>query len=277
MDTLKHAGLRSMAFGALFFAGCEAPAPRPAVRPPDGIIEGLADGRTRILDLTHALNAENPYWPGPGYEPFAYEVFATIEEDGVLSGSFSLPEHTGTHLDAPNHFVEGQDPVDRISPTRLIVPAVVIDVREAVTENADYQLTPEDLSAWETTHGRIQPNSLVMLYTGWEARWFDFDLYQNRDEEGQMHFPGFSPAAADILVSDRDAVGLGIDTLSVDYGPSDDFQVHFISHGQGRYHLENLANLGMMPATGSWAVVAPIKIEHGTGGPARVFALVRAE
>jgi kynurenine formamidase len=277
MDTLKHAGLAAAALAVLATAACEAPAPRPPVRPPDGIFEGLLDGRTRIVDLTHALNSENPHWPGPGYEPFSYEVFATLEDDGVLSGRFGLAEHTGTHLDAPNHFVAGQVPVDRIPVERLIVPMIVIDARDAVTADPDYQLTPEDLVEWEVAHGPVPPNALVALYTGWEGRWTDFEQYQNRDSEGQMHFPGFSPAVTEILVTERDVAGLAIDTLSVDYGLSEDFRVHLISHGQGRYHLENVANLGSVPPTDAWVIVAPIKIENGTGGPARVLALVRAE
>lgn len=258
----------------LLLGGCEAAAPQPPVRPPDGVFEGLATGSTRAVDLTHTLNAETPYWPGPGYEPFAYETFSTIEEDGVLSGRFSMAEHTGTHLDAPNHFVPGRRSVDRIPAEQLIVPTVVIDARAPVLEDPDYELTREDILVWERSHGRIPAGAVVMMYTGWDERWPDFERYQNRDEEGRMHFPGFSPEAASLAVAERGAVGLGIDTLSVDYGLSEDFQVHHLSHEHERYHLENVANLGQIPPTGAWIIVAPIKIEDGTGGPARIFALV---
>lgn len=248
--------------------------PQPAVRPPAGLLEGLETGRTRIVDLTHALNPENPYWPGKGYEPFAYETFATLEEDGVLAGRFSMAEHTGTHLDAPNHFTKGQISVDEIALEHLIVPAAVIDARQAVARDPDYQLSPGEVVQWERANGVIAPNTLVFLYTGWENRFDDFESYRNEDETGLMHFPGFAPATAALLVSERDVSGLGIDTLSVDYGLSIDFEVHAISHGQGKYHIENAGNLGELPPTGAHVIVAPIKIEGGTGGPVRVLALI---
>ncbi len=264
---------------AVFLQGCdvvqEIQQPLPAVRTPAGLLEGLATGRTAIVDLTHALNPDNPYWPGDGYEPFAYETFATLEEDGVLSGRFSMAEHTGTHLDAPNHFAAGQIGLNEIALERLIVPTVVIDVRDAVAADPDYQLTPGDIVAWERVNGTIGPGTLVFLYTGWDERFAEFESYRNEDDEGLMHFPGFAPAAAPLLVTERNVAGLGIDTLSVDYGMSIDFEVHAISHGQGKYHIENAANLGELPPTGAWVIVAPIKIENGTGGPVRLLALVQ--
>lgn len=269
MKTLEHRPISAILLPALTLAALAACQPAGT-----GILEGIADGRTEIVDLTWSLNAQTPYWPGPGYAPFAYETFATLEADGVLSARFSMAEHTGTHLDAPNHFVAGQIPVDQIPPERLIVPAVVIDEREPVSANSDYQLTVADFEAWEAGHGPVGEGTFVFLYTGWDSRIADFARYQNRDPEGGMHFPGFSPEAARVLVEDRDVAGLGIDTLSVDYGLSEDFRVHAISHGAGKYHLENTANLGSLPPTGAWLIVAPIKIENGTGGPARVFALI---
>ncbi len=243
---------------------------------PAGILEGIAANRTRLIDLGHALDSKNPYWPGAGYGPFKYETFATLEKDGVLSGRFSLAEHTGTHLDAPNHFAAGQISVDQLPLKQLIAPAFVIDVRSKAAENADYVLTLEDINAWEQAHGRVPSSSVVMLYTGWDERWTDFDKYKNAGKDGALHFPGFSAEAATLLVGARGVAGLGIDTLSVDYGMSKDFAVHHISHGKGKYHLENVANLGSMPATGAWVMVAPIKIQNGTGGPARIFALVKS-
>jgi len=231
--------------------------------------------RQRVIDLTHPLNAQNPHWPGPGYEPFKYEIFATLEKDGVLSGRFTMAEHTGTHLDAPNHFTEGQIPVDKIPVEQLFVPAVVIDVRTRVSQNADYQLTAADVTEWEETHGRIPQNAVVMMYTGWDERWTDFEKYKNADSSGTLHFPGFSVEAAKLLAEDRNVAGIGIDTLSVDYGMSKDFAVHHAVHGRGKYHLENVASLGSVPPAGAQLVVAPIKIENGTGGPARIFALIR--
>jgi kynurenine formamidase len=273
MSLFKHVKTPAVMLSALLVAAC-APTIEISEDVSSGLLEGLADGTTRLIDLTHALSPESPHWPGPGYEPFAYEIFATIADDGVLSGRFTMAEHTGTHLDAPNHFSEGQIPVDRIPLGQLIVRATVIDVREQVRSNPDYQLTPEDVTEWEAEHGTIGDNTLVFMYTGWDARWDDFDSYKNADEDGGLHFPGFSPASAELLVNERNVVGLGIDTLSVDYGMSQDFRVHHISHGQAKYHIENAADLGRLPPSGAWVIVAPIKIENGTGGPARIIALV---
>jgi len=265
-----------MALAALFLiASCQAP--QPAQQPTAqqaGLMEGIATGKTRIIDLTHPLNPQNPYWPGPGYGPFRYELFATLEKDGVLSGRFALAEHTGTHLDAPNHFAKGQISLDKIPPEKFFAPAVVIDVRTKVSGNPDYVLIPADITAWEQTHGPIPQNAVVMMYTGWDERWTDFEKYKNAEKNGTLHFPGFSAEAAKLLTEERNIAGIGIDTLSVDYGMSKDFAVHHISHGKGKYHLENVAHLGSLPPAGASLIVAPIKIENGTGGPARIFALV---
>src|SRR5437870_422563 len=130
---------------ALFFlvVSCQSPAPvtsQVTAVNNEGLLEGIATGKTDLIDLGHALNSKNPYWPGPGYEPFKFEFFATIEKDHVLSGKMAFDEHTGTHLDAPNHFVTGQVSVDKIPLKQLFGPAVVVDVRDKVAGNADYQL-----------------------------------------------------------------------------------------------------------------------------------------
>ncbi len=274
MRIFKHALMPTVILSALLIASCVPEITVSDTSTYRGGLEGLADGTTRMVDLTHALSPESPHWPGPGYEPFSYEIFATIPEDGVLSGRFTMAEHTGTDLDAPNHFTEGQIPVDRIPLEQLVVLAAVIDVRDQVQSNPDYLLTSADVVDWESEHGAIAANTLVFMYTGWAARWDDFDSYKNADDGGALHFPGFSPVAAELLVNERDVAGLGIDTLSVDYGLSQDYRVHHLSHGKAKYHIENTAGLGQLPPTGAWVIVVPIKIEGGTGGPARIIALV---
>jgi kynurenine formamidase len=262
----------------LFFVSCQTQGPQPqtpAKQETAGLIEGIATGRTEVIDLGHALNSKNPYWPGPGYGPFKFGFFATIEKDHVLSGKMAFDEHTGTHLDAPNHFVAGQVSVDKIPLKQLFGPAVVLDVRQQVSGNPDYQLTPADIANFEQAHGRIPDNAVVFMYTGWDQHWDDYDKYKNADAKKVLHFPGFSNGAAKLLAEERDIAGIGIDTLSVDYGMSTDFMVHHITHGKGKFHLENVANLGSIPATGALVIVAPIKVENGTGGPARIFALLR--
>src|ERR1700722_3991648 len=240
-----------------------------------GLIEGIESGKTRVIDLTHSLNSKTPYWPGEGNRAFSYEYFTSLEKDGVLEGHFTMDEHTGTHFDAPNHFVAGQTPVDKIPAERLFVPVIVIDVRSKVAQNPDYLLSTSDVVEWEKAHGRLPKNAMVMMYSGWESRWDDFAAYKNADSKGRLHFPGFSPEAAKLLVDGRDIAGLGIDALSIDYGMSPDFPSHLISHGKGKFNLENVANLGQLPPVGAFLIVAPIKIENGTGGPVRLFALVR--
>ncbi len=239
-----------------------------------GRLEKILSGRGRIVDLTHRLSSKIPYWPGGQYRPFEFTALATLPRDGVYSGFFAMPEHMGTHVDAPNHFVEGQPSVDEIRPDQLICRAVVLDVRDRVRQNPDYQLTVSDIRRWEQTHGRIPRRALVFLHTGWGTRWESPKDYLNRDAQGVMHFPGFSPEAAEFLVKERQILGLGIDTLSVDYGPSKDFPVHHITHGAGKYHLENVANLDRLPARGAAVVVGVLPIEGGSGGPARVLALL---
>jgi kynurenine formamidase len=231
-------------------------------------------GQGQIVDLTHKLSPKIPYWPAGTYKPFQFETIATLEKDGVYSGAFCMAEHMGTHVDAPNHFEAGQASVDALPLRQLIAPAVVIDVRNQAARSADYRLEVEALRGWEREHGRLPSGALVFMYTGWDRRWNDVGAYRHQDEQKIMHFPGFSPEAAEFLVSERSISGIGIDTLSVDWGPSKDFRVHHIMNGAGKYHIENVANLGKLPAKGAIVIAPPIPIEGGSGGPARVFALI---
>ena len=226
----------------------------------------------RIVDLSYAINDKLPAWPGDT-RTFEMKVNARAEEAGYSSRSFWMLEHYGTHLDAPIHFPPGTTTVDQIPADRLFAPAVVLDVRAQVERNADYRVRRDDVYAWEQRHRRIPAGAVVVARTGWAARWPDAARYRNLDAKNVMHFPGFSVEAVRLLI-ERGVAGLGIDTLSVDYGASTDFEVHRLSHGAGLYHLENLADLSALPESGAVLVVAPIKLEGGTGGPARVFAIL---
>lgn len=203
------------------------------------------------------------------------EVTATVARDKYFTRNVSLPEHFGTHIDAPAHFVAGLWTVDQIPPERLVAPLAVLDVSAKVKNDPDYRITLEDIAAWEQTHGHIPQNAVLFARTGWDARWKSVKDYRNPDAKGVMHFPGFSVEAAKFLVETRDVMGLGIDTLSVDYGPSPDFAVHKYAMPHSVYNLENVTNLDRVPATGSIVMVAPMKLEGGSGGPVRIFALVR--
>ena len=234
----------------------------------------VASGKCTIIDLTYPLNKSNAYWPAPSYSPFTYETVATLKDNGVFSGAYATPEHLGTHLDAPNHFEEEQPSVDKLSLESLIGPASVIDIYKKVENNADYELTVADIIDWEEANGRIQERSIVLLNTGWWRRWDDYEKYKNVDDGNKLHFPGYSPDAADFLIEKRVINGIGIDTLSADYGISTGFDVHHIINSAGKYILENVANLDKLPPTGATLIIAPIKIEGGSGGQARIWAIL---
>ncbi|MGH9862845.1 MAG: cyclase family protein, partial [Candidatus Acidiferrales bacterium] len=220
---------------------------------------------SRIVDLSYALSEKNPAWPGDT-RTFEARINARPEEAGYFTRSFWMLEHFGTHLDAPAHFPPGRTTVDLISATRLFGPAAVIDLRAQAAENPDTLLSAEDVRGWEKRHGRIPAGAIVLARTGWAARWLDEKRYRNMDEAGVMHFPGFSVEAVKLLI-ERGVNGLGIDTLSVDTGASKNFEVHHLSHGADLYHLENLADLSALPESGAYLIVAPIKLEGGSGGP----------
>jgi len=234
----------------------------------------VAAGRATLVDLTYPLNAKNAYWPGENYTPFKLETIATIERDGVLSKAFHSPEHLGTHIDAPSHFAKGQIAVNEIRPENLIGPGVMIDVAARAAEDADFLLLPEHIAAWENKYGRIPDGAIVLLNTGWHRHWDHPARYQNKDPRGSMHFPGYSPEAARWLIKNRNVRGIGLDTMSIDYGLSRDFAVHKVVNGAGRYGLENVAGLDKLPPRDFYLFVAPMKIETGSGAPTRILAVL---
>jgi kynurenine formamidase len=236
------------------------------------MLDGIPSGRTRVLDLSYAISDKLVPWPGDE-KFFEAKVNASVEKNGYFTRSFSMLEHYGTHLDAPAHFPPGKRTVDQIPVKQLFGPAVVIDVRAESGKDTDYQLPAARVEEWEKRHGRIPEGAIVLLRTGWASRWPDVQKYRNQYAQGKMHFPGFSAEAAKVLI-ERKVSGLGCDTLSVDYGASGDYAVHHLALGAGLYHLENLADLSELPETGASLIVAPIKLEGGSGGPVRVFVLL---
>jgi kynurenine formamidase len=235
----------------------------------------LPSGFRSVVDLTHSINDKVPPYSLEQSADYKVTTEATIEKNKVFARKFSLPEHYGTHIDAPAHFAQGLWTVDQIPPERLVAPLVVIDVHKKVRANNDYQLSVEDIAEWEQSHGQIPGNAVVMVNTGWDARWNSIKDFRNADANGVMHFPGYSVDAAKFLTEGRAVLGLGIDTLSVDYGPSSDFAVHHYTMAHSVYHLEDVANLNRMPASGAIVMVAPMKLEGGSGGPVRILALLR--
>jgi kynurenine formamidase len=244
----------------------------PKTSEQDSILESIPSGKTRVIDLSYAINDKLVPWPGDE-KYFAAKINATVEKNGYFTRSFWMLEHYGTHLDAPVHFPLGKATVDQIRPNNLFGPAVLLEVRDDAAKDADYRLPISRIDKWEHAHGRIPQGAIVLLRTGWASRWPNVQKYRNQDKQGKMHFPGFSAEAAKVLI-DRGVSGLGCDTLSADYGASEDFAVHHLALGAGLYHLENLSDLSAVPEAGAFLVVAPIKLEGGSGGPVRVFALL---
>ncbi|MCZ6604697.1 MAG: cyclase family protein [Alphaproteobacteria bacterium] len=223
-----------------------------------------------IIDLTHELHEDMPYWPGG--VPFRMERLVDYDQ-GYRLHKFEVGENTGTHVDAPAHFVEGNWAIDQIPLQRLIVPAVVIDIQDKVAADPDYQLMPPDIVAWESKYGRIPKNALVILNTGWHKRFGDAPTYVNMDDGGVMHFPGYHPRSAALLI-DRKIVGAGIDTLSLDNGPSKTFDFHRVMLEANKYQIENLANLDALPPTGATVFVGVLPVMGGSQAQARVVALL---
>jgi kynurenine formamidase len=236
------------------------------------ILKTLTAAHPRIIDLTHTIREASSAWPGDT-RPFEAQINATLEKNGYFSRRFSMLEHFGTHLDAPAHFAPGGKFVDEIPAERLFGPAVVVDAREESAGDPNYRLADDKITFWESRHGKISPGAIVVMRTGWSAYWHDTARYCNQDATGAMHFPGFSVEAAQLCIA-RGASGLGIDSMNVDHGASQDFPVHRAALAAGLYHLENLADLTELPESGAFLIVAPIKLAGGSGGPSRVFAIL---
>ena len=236
----------------------------------------LADYRP--IDLTYAFDEKTIYWPtGKRFEHERVSWGAT--EGGYWYSSYNLAgsEHGGTHLDAPIHFAEGKRGVSDIPLSELIVPAVVVDVSAQCEFNPDYLLSADDLEAHEQEHGAIQKGAGVLIHTGWGRFWPDVKSYLGDDVPGDtenLHFPGVSAEAAEVLVQ-REIAVVGIDTASIDYGRSRDFKAHQVFAAAQIACLENVAHLDQVPATGAFLFALPMKIGEGSGAPCRIVALVR--
>jgi kynurenine formamidase len=233
---------------------------------------------SKVVDLTYNFDETTIYWPTA--KPFLWEKESWGVSQGRLwyaAARYAASEHGGTHLDSPIHFGQDQASSDQIPLTRLVGPAVVIDIVRACEKDRDYRLTVEDINNWESINGRISDDSIVLVYTGWGKYWPDKLKYLGTDKPGDvanLHFPGISREAAEFLAKQRKLDGVGIDTASLDHGPSQDFIAHQILNGANIYGLENVADLGKLPAKGTTIIALPMKIKGGTGGPARIIAIL---
>lgn len=230
--------------------------------------------RSDIIDLTHTLDENFPYIPVPGVTfGFALEPIATIEKMGVAANAWRIHEHLGTQIDAPNHFSLGGRSLEALEAQALVVPVVVIDFRRQSALDRDAVIQPEDILRWEREHGRIPANAVVALYTGWDRKIRDASFI-GQDENHVKHFPGFGPDAVRFLVRQRDIWGVAVDTISFDVGIDGSYAAHRELLGAGKWALEALKDLDLLPPQGATLFIGAPKVRGATGGPARVLAFV---
>jgi kynurenine formamidase len=249
------------------------------------LVDALAAGRLRVIDLTQPLGPDTPvidlplmFAASPG---LTIETISRYDDRGPAWywNTLRLGEHTGTHFDAPVHWITGKDlpdnACDTIPERRFVGPACVIDVTAEVDANADFVLTPARIEAWEAEHGRIPSGAWVLMRTGWSRRRGAAEIL-NADENGP-HSPGFHADASRLLAHDRDVLGVGVETIGTDAGQAGTFDPpfpnHTIMHGAGKFGLASLCNLDQLPPTGAIVIAAPLKIVAGSGSPLRVLAI----
>ena len=249
------------------------------------LIDELNAGRLKVVDLTQPLSPDTPviglppmFASSPG---FSTELISKYDDKGPgwYWSTIRLGEHTGTHFDAPIHWITGKDlphnACDTIPARRFVGPACVIDVTADVAKNEDFLLTPPRVTEWEKEHGRIPAGSWVLLRTGWSKRTAAKAFLNVRDDG--PHSPGFDPKTSALLARERDILGVGVETVGTDAGQAGKFDPPFANHatmhGAGRFGLASLCNLDQLPPTGAIVIAAPLKIVKGSGSPLRVLAI----
>lgn len=224
-----------------------------------------------FVDMTHAFSDSFPTWGGaPG---ISYEKAFDFAKDGFNLYNLTINEHSGTHIDAPLHFSADGQSVDEIPLGNLICPLCVVDIAARAAEDADTMVTPDDLAAWIAANGDIPDGACVAMHSGWAAK-APGAAFRNADDAGVQHYPGFHIEAAQMLMEQTGAVSIAVDTLSLDHGASQDFATHYAWLPTNRYGIECLAGLDQMPAAGATLIVGAPKVAGGTGGPARIFAML---
>lgn len=249
------------------------------------LLFALRSRTVEVIDLTAPLVATTPILQLP--EPFANTIPFQLEEVSRYDdrgpawywNNIHTGEHTGTHIDAPVHWVSGRDEADvsQIPLTRLIAPAAVLDFSAQAGENADFLVEVEHIKAWEAEHGALPEGGWLICRTGWDARAGEQADFLNADDTGP-HTPGFSVECAQWLASEAPIVGVGVETVGTDAGAAHSFEPAFPCHrflcGAGKYGLTQLQNVAKLPPTGALIVAAPLPIVGGSGSPTRAFALV---
>jgi kynurenine formamidase len=252
------------------------------------LVNELNRGTVRVIDLTQPLGSLTPviglppiFASSPGV---TIETISQYDDKGPAWywNTLRFGEHTGTHFDAPVHWITGRhlpdNACDTIPPRQFIGPACVIDVTADVAVAEDFLLTPDRLEAWERQHGRIPPGAWVLLRTDWSTRTDPASFLNVRDDG--PHSPGFDARTSKLLAEDRDVLGVGVETIGTDAGQAGGFDPpfpnHAIMHGAGKFGLASLCNLHLLPPTGAIVIAAPLKIIHGSGSPLRAIALAPA-
>jgi len=249
------------------------------------LIRELQSGRLRVVDLTAPLSPQAPLLPLPpqwnNTPPFRIWELSHYDERGPAWywNAFETGEHTGTHFDAPVHWVSGKDlpdnTVDRIPTRKFVGPACVIDVTREVEQNSDHLLTVGGVQDWEKKHGQIPAGAWVLLRTGWSKR-TDPKQFINLKEDGP-HTPGWEKGCSEFLAKQRDILGVGVETVGTDAGQAAKFEPpfsnHYFMHGSGKFGLAGLCNLDQLPPTGAIVIAAPLKIVRGSGSPVRAIAI----
>lgn len=250
------------------------------------LVQELVSGSVRIVDLTRTLEPSTPVLtlppPWDGAWPFGIEEISRYDDRGPAWywNNFKCSEHTGTHFDAPIHWVTGKDHEDHATDTipveTFVAPAVVIDTVAECQADADFLLTPDFIKNWESEHGRIPERCWVLYRSDWSKK-TSGEEYLNQKEDG-AHSPGWDPATPKFLIEERNVLGVGVETVGTDAGqaPNQDpmFPCHNMMHGANRMGLASLCNLDQLPATGAVVIAAPLKIREGSGSPIRALALV---
>ncbi len=233
------------------------------------------------IDLTHDFDENAIYWPTA--ESYRFDtVFEGMTEKGYYYSSFkfSAEEHGGTHMDAPRHFSEGKKSIHEIPLSQMMGPAVLIDISHKAEADRNYLVSVEDFLEWERKHGRIPEKAMIMLNTGSAKYWPDREKYMGTAERGpdaiaKLQFPGLHPDAATWIAENRSINLIGLDTPSIDHGPSVYFEAHRNLFEHEILVVENVTNLDLLPASGAWIIALPMKIKHGSGAPVRILAWIK--
>jgi len=266
-EQLSRRGFLKGVGGAVAAAAITSPVATLAQQKPVRLAKGFRD----VYDLTHVFTPRIPVFPA--FKPIQIRPKFSIAKDGFFANEITFDEHTGTHMDAPAHFAANAPTADKLPAEKFFAPLAIVSIADRAAKNADALLTVDDVLAWEKRHGRLPAGAFIAMHSGWDARVANAERFLNKDAKGTMHAPGFSEDAARFLVKERDIVGAGVDTLSLDAASVPKFVAHLALLGAGKYGVELLANLGTVPPSGATIIVGAPKHEGASGGPARVYAV----